>query len=103
MTYPRYRGLLHISQYLIWVKKKITERSRITLTQNLYFLIMNNSKLDKLKHTLKNLKNEIIQDVPNELAECLVCGKITCTNDKWIKCENRIAHMKCLEESEKNQ
>ena len=64
---------------------------------------MNNSKLDKLKHTLKNLKNEIIQDVPNELAECLVCGKIKCTNEEWIKCENRIAHMKSLEELEKNK
>ena len=64
---------------------------------------MNNSKLDKLKRTLKNLKNKIIQDGPNELAECLVCGKTKCTNDEWIKCENRIAHMKYLEESEKNK
>lgn len=64
---------------------------------------MNNSKLDKLKRTLKSLKNEIIQDVPNELAECLVCRKNECPDDEWIKCENRIAHMKCLEELEKNE
>lgn len=64
---------------------------------------MNNYKLDSLKHTLKKLKNEIIQDVPNELAECLLCGKTECHNDEWIKCENRIAHMKCLEKSEESK
>jgi len=78
------------------------DRSRIAWTV-LNFLIMSNSKLDKLKRTLKNLKSEIIQDAPYELDQCLVCGKIKCTNDEWIKCENRIAHMKCLEESEKNK
>jgi hypothetical protein len=64
---------------------------------------MNNTKIDKLKRILKNCKNGIIQDVPNELAECLVCRKNECHNDEWIKCENRIAHMKCLEKLAKNK
>lgn len=62
---------------------------------------MNKSKLDILKNVLKNLKSEIIQDVPDELSECEVCRKTECTNDEWIQCKNRIAHMKCLEELEK--
>jgi hypothetical protein len=66
-------------------------------------VIVDNSKLKKLKHILENLKDEIIQDVPNELAECLICRKNECHNDEWIKCENRIAHMKCLEEAEKDK
>jgi hypothetical protein len=41
---------------------------------------MNNSKLDKLKRTLKSLKFEIIQDVANETDEYLVCGKTEYTN-----------------------
>ena len=59
---------------------------------------MNKFKLDTLKNVLKNLKTEIIQDVPNQLSECEICRKTECSDDKWIKCEKRIAHMKCLEE-----
>lgn len=64
---------------------------------------MNNTKLDKLKRALKNFKNGIILDVPNELAECLVCRKNECHNGEWIRCENRIAHMKCLEQLAKKE
>lgn len=64
---------------------------------------MNNPRIYKLKTILKNFKNEIIQDVPDELGECEICRKTECSNDKWITCENRIAHMKCLEEMEKSQ
>ena len=46
------------------------------------------------KRFLKKIKNEIVQDVPSELEECLVCGKSKCPNEEWIRCENRIAHMK---------
>ena len=42
----------------------------------------------------KKLKNEIVQEVPSELEECLLCGKTTCSNEKWDHCENRISHMK---------
>ena len=41
---------------------------------------MSKSILDKFKGTFKNLKNELIQDIPNEFAECLVCGKTKCPN-----------------------
>jgi hypothetical protein len=58
------------------------------------------------KRLLKKIKNEIVQDVPSELEECLVCGKNKCPNEKWTSCENRIAHMekkiahrKCQEKS----
>ena len=46
------------------------------------------------KRIFKKLKNEIVQDVPSELEECLVCGKNSCSHEKWANCENRIAHMK---------
>ncbi len=50
----------------------------------------------RLQELLKNLKKEIIQDIPDELAACEVCGATDCRNDEWIHCENRIAHEKCL-------
>ena len=46
------------------------------------------------KRLWEKIKNEIVQDVPSELEECMVCGKTKCTNQEWISCENRIAHMK---------
>ncbi len=46
------------------------------------------------KRLLKKIRNEIVQDVPSELEECLVCGKIECSNEKWLHCKNRISHMK---------
>ena len=55
------------------------------------------------KRFLKYLKNEIVQEVPSELEECLVCGKTECSSDKWIKCEKRIARMEKRNARKKNQ
>ncbi len=46
------------------------------------------------KKLLRKIKNEIVQEVPSELEECLVCGKSKCSSEEWIKCENRIEHMR---------
>ncbi len=50
----------------------------------------------ELQRLLKNLKKEIVQDIPDELAACEVCGATDCNSDEWIHCENRIAHAECL-------
>lgn len=50
----------------------------------------------ELQQLLKNLKKEIVQDIPDELAACEICGATECHNDEWINCEKRIAHAKCL-------
>jgi hypothetical protein len=45
---------------------------------------------------LQTISQHIIQDVPPELYACEICRKTECLQDEWIACENRIAHMKCL-------
>lgn len=62
---------------------------------------MRSPNLNKLKGVFEKFKNEIIQEVPNELSECEICRKTECSEDKFISCKNRIVHMKCLEEIEK--
>ena len=51
----------------------------------------------QLKRLLQSIGQHIIQDVPPELHACEICRKTECLQDEWIACENRIAHMKCLE------
>ena len=57
--------------------------------------------INKLKNILKSLKNNIIQEVPNELYACEMCKK-KCINEQWISCKNRIMHMRRLEYLDKN-
>ena len=63
---------------------------------------MSSEKISRLKSVLMNLRGEFISDIPKELEECEICRETECSNDRWIKCENRLAHMKCLEELEKS-
>ena len=51
----------------------------------------------QLKRLLQSISQHIIQDVPPKLHACEICRKTECLQDEWIACENRIAHMKCLE------
>jgi hypothetical protein len=40
---------------------------------------------------LRWLKQQVIQDVPDELAVCeFDCRKVQCTRDEWATCERRI-------------
>ena len=52
---------------------------------------------NQLKRLLQRISQHIIQDVPPELHACEICRKTECLQDEWIACENRIAHVKCLE------
>lgn len=53
--------------------------------------------LNKLRQLLRRTGGGIIQDIPPELDVCESCRKPICYQDEWIVCENRIAHVKCLE------
>lgn len=59
---------------------------------------MNQHKRNTLKNILRRLKNDWIQEIPLEIAACEICRKTECSEDEWIRCENRIAHARCLEE-----
>ena len=58
---------------------------------------MDEQNRNRLKRLLQTISQPIIQDVPPELDACEICRKTQCSQDEWIVCENRIAHMKCLE------
>lgn len=57
---------------------------------------MQRNKLTKL---IKVIKEDLIQDVPNELAACEICRKKECSEALWENCENRINLMKKLNNS----
>ncbi|MCB0168896.1 MAG: hypothetical protein KDI79_32005 [Anaerolineae bacterium] len=59
---------------------------------------MDEQKRNALQRLLQRLKDDWVQEIPLETAACEVCRKTDCTEDEWIRCENRIAHAKCLEE-----
>ncbi|MCB9076061.1 MAG: hypothetical protein H6631_00545 [Anaerolineaceae bacterium] len=59
---------------------------------------MDKQKRTILQRILLRIKDEIVQEVPADLAACEICRKTDCRDDEWITCENRIAHAKCLEE-----
>lgn len=58
---------------------------------------MDQNKHRTLKAILLHLKDKLVQEVPPDIAACEVCRKTECSEDEWIRCENRIAHAKCLE------
>jgi hypothetical protein len=53
--------------------------------------------LNTLKQLFRRAGDGIVQDVPPELDVCESCRKPVCNQEEWIVCENRIAHVKCLE------
>ncbi len=59
---------------------------------------MDEQNRNRLKRLLQTIRQGIIQDVPPDLHACEICRKTECSQDEWIVCEKRIAHMKCLEE-----
>ena len=59
---------------------------------------MNQQKRNALKNILRRVKINLIQETPVEISACEICRKTECSEDEWIRCENRIAHAKCLEE-----
>jgi hypothetical protein len=61
---------------------------------------MDEQNRSRLKRVLQTISQQFIQDVPPELSACEICRKTECSQDEWIVCENRIAHAKCLEESQ---
>ena len=58
---------------------------------------MDRQKRSKLRSLLQRIGESIVQDVPPGLYACEICRRTECAQDEWIKCENRIAHAKCLE------
>jgi hypothetical protein len=41
----------------------------------------------------QRIKNEIVQDVPAEIALCeFDCNKVQCTHEQWLACPRRRAH-----------
>jgi hypothetical protein len=50
---------------------------------------------DRLQRILQNL----VQVTPAELDACEVCRKQSCSQDEWINCDSRTAHVQCLEKS----
>lgn len=64
---------------------------------------MSGPNINSLKRVFEKFKNEIIQEIPNELSECEICRKTECSEDKFISCKNRIVHMNCLEEMKKKE
>jgi hypothetical protein len=61
---------------------------------------MDEQNRSRLKRILQTISQQLIQEIPPELSACEICRKTECSQDEWIVCENRIAHAKCLEESQ---
>jgi hypothetical protein len=41
----------------------------------------------------QRIKNEIVQDVPEEIALCeFDCNKAECTHEQWLACPRRLAY-----------
>ena len=58
---------------------------------------MKTMRIDWVRRARNWLANEVIQDVPDELAACeFDCRKQHCTSDDWSSCERRLKAMEGL-------
>jgi hypothetical protein len=49
-----------------------------------------NRLIKRVKRSIRDLKDSIIQPCPPELYACEVCGERECDDEKWRNCEHRL-------------
>ncbi len=42
------------------------------------------------------LKRHLVGEVPDEMASCLECNAVQCTDDQYLTCPNRLARLAAL-------